>query len=502
MPTDFQQCLVNPVGFKGFNVDTKNSGEFDFCGETYTLSHGDIVIAAITSCTNTSNPDVLVAAGLLARNAVAKGLNTKPWLKTSLAPGSNAVTKYLEQAGLQTSLDALGFNVVGFGCTTCIGNSGDIPQQINDCIEDNDIVAAAILSGNRNFEGRVHPNTRANYLASPPLVVAYALAGNVGFDFASTPLGQDSDGKDVFLADIWPSKAEITETVVASVHASMFKSAYSNIEAGTEMWRALEVSKGKLYDWSRPSTYIHQPPFFTSMGPEVDPPSDIKDAYVLLNLGDSITTDHISPAGTIARGSPAARYLESKGVTRKNYNTYGSRRGNDEVMARGTFANIRLVNKFYGRAGPKTLHIPTGDMLYVYDAAERYMAANKQLIVLGGKMYGAGSSRDWAAKGPLLQGVKAVIVESFERIHRSNLVGMGILPLEYLPGQTADSLGLTGKELYSIDLTSKPLTVNCLVDVSTNTGITFQVKVRLDTAPELAYYSNGGILHYVIRKLL
>lgn len=503
MPTDFHSCLTSPVGFKGFDIDDlKRNGDFDFEGKTYNLKHGDLVIAAITSCTNTSNPSVLIAAALLARNAVAKGLTTQPWLKTSLAPGSGVVTKYLERSGLQPNLDALGFSVVGFGCTSCIGNSGDIPDAVNAAIDDNDIVAAAILSGNRNFEGRVHPNTRANYLASPPLVVAYAIAGNIGHDFKNAPLGQDQDGKDVFLADIWPTNTEISTVVNECVLASMFKEVYASIEDGTESWQNLAVKEGKLYDWEIPSTYIHHPPFFQSMGVGLDEVQDIKDAYVLLNLGDSITTDHISPAGTIARNSPAARYLESKGVTRKNFNTYGSRRGNDEVMARGTFANIRLVNKFIGKAAPKTLHIPSGEVMAVYDAAEKYISASQPTIVFGGKMYGAGSSRDWAAKGVLMQGVKAVITESFERIHRSNLVGMGVLPLEFVNGETPESLGLTGKEQYNIDLTSSPLAVGQLLTVTVSNGTTFQVKCRLDTAPELQYYLHGGILNYVIRKKL
>lgn len=503
MPADFAACMTNPIGFKGFGFeDTSASGTFEFEGKEYTLKHGDIVIAAITSCTNTSNPSVLVAAGMLARNAVAKGLSTAPWLKTSLAPGSGVVDKYLEASGLQPSLDALGFSIVGHGCTSCIGNSGDIPDQVNACIDDNDIVASAILSGNRNFEGRVHPNTRANYLASPPLVVAYALAGNLAHDFQSTPLGKDQDGKDVFLADIWPSNQEISKVVNECVLSGMFKSVYNNIQQGSQSWQDLKVKDGKTYDWSIPSTYINHPPFFQSMGVNIDAQQDIKNAYCLLNLGDSITTDHISPAGKIARNSPAARYLEARGVKPKDFNTYGSRRGNDEVMARGTFANIRLVNKLVGKAAPLTVHIPSNDTLSVFDAAERYMTAKQDTIILGGKMYGAGSSRDWAAKGPLLQGVKAVITESFERIHRSNLVGMGVLPCEYTNGDTADSLGLTGKEQFSIDLTSQPLSVGCTLTVTTSTGKSFNVLCRLDTAPELAYYQHGGILNYVIRSLL
>jgi aconitate hydratase len=505
MPADFKACLSNPVGFKGFQLpDDKltTSQPFEFEGKQYSLTHGDVVIAAITSCTNTSNPSVLIAAALLARNARAKGLAPRPYCKTSLAPGSGVVTKYLEASGLLPDLEALGFGVVGYGCTSCIGNSGDMLPGVEEAIEAGDLVAAAVLSGNRNFEGRVHRNARACYLASPPLVVAYALAGNAAFDFKNTSLGNDQDGNPVMLADIWPTSTEISDVVNRCVLASMFKTVYASIEEGTPAWRALEVKEGALYDWNTPSTYINHPPFFQSMGVLEDPAADIKDAYCLLNLGDSITTDHISPAGSIARNSPAARFLESKGVSRKDFNTYGSRRGNDLVMARGTFANIRLVNKLSPRTGSWTTHVPTGDVLAVYDAAERYMNAGQQSIILGGSQYGSGSSRDWAAKGPLLQGVKAVIAKSYERIHRSNLVGMGILPLEFNDGADADSLGLDGKEQFSIDLTSAPLTTNQQLTVTTSTGKTFTVTSRLDTAPEIAYYKAGGILNYVIRKML
>jgi aconitate hydratase len=503
MPTDFANCLTNPVGFKGFAIeDTKKTVSFDYEGTTYPLTHGDILIAAITSCTNTSNPSVMVAAGLLCRNAAAKGLTTRPYIKTSLAPGSGVVTEYLKASGLLPELSKLGFDVVGYGCTSCIGNSGDLPEAVCEAVEANDIVASAVLSGNRNFEGRVHSVPRACYLASPPLVVAYALAGNTAFDFATTPLGTDADGAPIMLSDIWPSSAEIDEVVNRCVLASMFQSVYASIEEGTPAWRALDVKQGTLYDWSTPSTYINHPPFFQSMGVLEDPVQDITEAYCLLNLGDSITTDHISPAGKIARNSPAAEYLRSRGVAEKDFNTYGSRRGNDEVMARGTFANIRLVNKFVDRAGPRTVHHPSGETMAIFDAAKRYTDAKHDLIILGGREYGSGSSRDWAAKGPMLQGVKAVIAISYERIHRSNLVGMGVLPLQFLEGQDPDSLGLDGKERFSINLTSSELTVKCQLTVTTNTNKTFQVQCRLDTLPEIAYYRAGGILNYVIRNKL
>jgi len=510
MQADFQACLTNPVSFKGYGLtadEAKNEVKFTFSGDNkeYTLRHGSVVIAAITSCTNTSNPSVLIGAGLLAKKAVEAGLSTLPYIKTSLAPGSHVVTKYLEKAGLQPYLDKLGFNMVGFGCTTCIGNSGDIPSELESAINDNNLVAAAVLSGNRNFEGRVHAATRANYLASPPLVVAYALAGTVDFDFETQPLGQKADGTPVFLRDIWPSREEIEAVEASCVLSSMFKEVYENITKGNQAWNALEVTQSTLYEWDEKSTYIHHPPYFTSMGLE---PSEIKPivkARCLLNLGDSITTDHISPAGKIAKNSPAAVFLESLGVKPADFNTYGARRGNDLVMTRGTFANARIVNKLLGgKASAKTLHVPSGEEMYTYDAAARYAQEGTPLIVLGGQMYGSGSSRDWAAKGPFLQGVKAVIAQSFERIHRSNLVGMGVLPLEFLEGQSADSLGLTGKEVFTIDITSVPFTVNQIYTVKVEGGAidSFQVKSRIDTEVELAYYRHGGILQYVLRNII
>jgi aconitate hydratase len=443
----------------------------------------------------------MLAAGLLAKNAVAKGLRVRPYIKTTCSPGSGVVKAYFERAGVQEALDTLGFNIAGYGCMTCIGNSGEIPSVVQDAIVDNDLVASAVLSGNRNFEGRVHPNTRANYLASPPLVVAYALAGRCDIDFETEPIGKGSDGKDVFLRDIWPTRDEVTKVSTGSITPEMFKKNYDTILKGSEMWQNLDAPSGKLYTWDESSTYIHNPPFFQSTGAELKPVESVKNAHCLLNLGDSITTDHISPAGKIASNSPAARYLKSKGVEPKDFNTYGARRGNDEIMARGTFANARLINKMVDQVGPQTVHIPSGEKMAVFDAAERYMKDGQQTIVLAGNEYGSGSSRDWAAKGPYLQGVKAVIAQSYERIHRSNLVGMGILPLQFKNGQNADSLGLNGSETFNIDMQGGNLQVGQDVTVTTNNGKSFTVTCRLDTEPEIEYLKNGGILHYVLRKL-
>ncbi|PNY03659.1 aconitate hydratase [Trifolium pratense] len=508
MKADWHACLDNKVGFKGFAIPKEAQGKvakFDFHGQPAELKHGSVVIAAITSCTNTSNPSVMLGAGLVAKKAHELGLQVKPWVKTSLAPGSGVVTKYLLQSGLQKYLNEQGFHIVGFGCTTCIGNSGDLHESVASAISENDIVAAAVLSGNRNFEGRVHPLTRANYLASPPLVVAYALAGTVDIDFEKEPIGMGKDGKNVYLRDIWPSTEEIAETVQSSVLPDMFRSTYESITKGNPMWNQLQVPADTLYSWDPNSTYIHEPPYFKNM--TMDPPGShgVKDAYCLLNFGDSITTDHISPAGSINKDSPAAQYLLERGVERKDFNSYGSRRGNDEVMARGTFANIRLVNKLLnGEVGPRTVHIPTGEKLYVFDAAMRYKTSGQDTIVLAGAEYGSGSSRDWAAKGPMLLGVKAVIAKSFERIHRSNLVGMGIIPLCYKPGEDADSLGLTGHERYTIDLPSKISEIKPGQDVTvtTDSGKSFTCVARFDTEVELAYFNHGGILPYVIRNLI
>ncbi|KAM4128978.1 hypothetical protein ACJW30_02G209900 [Castanea mollissima] len=508
MKADWQGCLDNRVGFKGFAVpkeSQKKVAEFTFHGTPAQLRHGDVVIAAITSCTNTSNPSVMLGAALVAKKACELGLEVKPWIKTSLAPGSGVVTKYLLKSDLQKYLNQLGFHIVGYGCTTCIGNSGDLDEAVASAITENDIVAAAVLSGNRNFEGRVHPLTRANYLGSPPLVVAYALAGTVNIDFETEPIGLGKDGKKVFFRDIWPSNEEVANAVQSSVLPDMFRATYEAITKGNPMWNQLSVPSGTLYAWDPKSTYIHEPPYFADMSMSPPGPHGVKNAYCLLNFGDSITTDHISPAGSIHRDSPAARYLLERGVDRREFNSYGSRRGNDEVMARGTFANIRIVNKLLkGEVGPKTIHIPTGEKLSVFDAAVKYKSEGHETIILAGAEYGSGSSRDWAAKGPMLLGVKAVIAKSFERIHRSNLVGMGIIPLCFKAGEDADTLGLTGHEQYTIDL---PSSVNEIrpgqdVTVVTDNGKSFTCTLRFDTEVELAYFDHGGILQYVIRNLI
>ncbi|OIV92670.1 hypothetical protein TanjilG_18021 [Lupinus angustifolius] len=508
MKADWHACLNNKVGFKGFAIPKESQSkvaEFTFNGTTAHLKHADVVIAAITSCTNTSNPSVMLGAALVAKKACEFGLQVKPWIKTSLAPGSGVVTKYLQRSGLQKYLNELGFNIVGYGCTTCIGNSGDINEAVASAITENDIVAAAVLSGNRNFEGRVHPLTRANYLASPPLVVAYALAGTVDIDFDTEPIGIGKDGTKVFFRDIWPSSEEIANVVQSSVLPDMFRETYNAITKGNPMWNNLSVPSGSLYAWDSESTYIHEPPYFKDMSMSPPGAHGVKNAYCLLNFGDSITTDHISPAGSIHKDSPAARYLVERGVDRRDFNSYGSRRGNDEVMARGTFANIRIVNKFLnGEVGPKTLHIPSGEKLSVFDAATKYKSEGHDTIILAGAEYGSGSSRDWAAKGPMLLGVKAVIAKSFERIHRSNLVGMGIIPLCFKTGEDADTLGLTGHERYTIDLPSNVSEIRPGQDVTvvTDNGKTFVATLRFDTEVELAYFNHGGILQYVIRNLI
>lgn len=508
MKADWHACLDNRVGFKGFAVPKESQGkvaEFTFNGTPAQLRHGDVVIAAITSCTNTSNPSVMLGAALVARKACELGLEVKPWIKTSLAPGSGVVTKYLQKSGLQTYLNQLGFNIVGYGCTTCIGNSGDIDESVASAITENDLVAAAVLSGNRNFEGRVHPLTRANYLASPPLVVAYALAGTVDIDFETEPIGEGKDGRKVYLRDIWPSNEEVATVVQSNVLPDMFMATYEAITKGNPMWNQLATPSSTLYAWDPTSTYIHDPPYFKSM--TMSPPGlhGVKDAYCLLNFGDSITTDHISPAGSIHRDSSAARYLMERGVDRRDFNSYGSRRGNDEIMARGTFANIRLVNKFLkGEVGPKTIHIPSGEKLSVYDVAMRYKSEGHATIILAGAEYGSGSSRDWAAKGPMLLGVKAVIAKSFERIHRSNLVGMGIIPLCFKSGEDAETLGLTGHERYTINLPNSVSEIRPGQDITVETDIgkSFVCTLRFDTEVELAYFDHGGILQYAIRNLI
>jgi aconitate hydratase len=469
--------------------------------ETPVVSDGAVVIAAITSCTNTSNPSVMLGAGILAKKAVEKGLTVKPWVKTSLAPGSKVVTDYLRESGLLHSLEQLRFHLVGYGCTTCIGNSGPLPEDVSKAVAENKLVVASVLSGNRNFEGRVNPQVRANYLASPPLVVAYALAGRIDIDLVNEPLGTGSDGQPVYLRDIWPTSEEVLDAVNRFVRPEMFEQEYGKVFEGDAMWQSVKTPEGDTFAWDPQSTYIKHPPYFESMRDPEAPVEDIRGARVLAMLGDSITTDHISPAGNIARASPAAKYLERRGVSPKDYNSYGARRGNDEVMARGTFANVRLINKLVQEPGPTTLHVPSGQPMPIFDAAERYQKDGHQLIVLGGRDYGSGSSRDWAAKGPMLLGVRAVIAVSFERIHRSNLVGMGILPLNFKAGEDATSLGLTGRERFTIELPEN-LQVKQTLTVTTDSGKRFQVTSRLDTAVELAYFRHGGILNYVLRQIL
>jgi aconitate hydratase len=475
------------------------------------LQHGSVVIAAITSCTNTSNPSVMVAAGLLAKKAVERGLSTQPWVKTSLAPGSKVVTEYLREAGLTPYLDQLKFNLVGYGCTTCIGNSGPLPPAISKTIEDRDLVAVAVLSGNRNFEGRINSDVRANYLASPPLVVAYALTGRIDVDLQTEPLGTGKDGQPVYLRDVWPSRREVEETILRALRSEMFREQYGNVFAGDERWNALDVPEGDTYAWAPDSTYVRLPPYFTDMPAEPAPVTDVHNARVLGVFGDSITTDHISPAGSIKASSPAGKYLVEHGVPPKDFNSYGARRGNHEVMMRGTFANIRIRNKMVPEIeGGFTVHLPDGEPLSIYDAAMKYVAEGVPTVVLAGKEYGTGSSRDWAAKGPRLQGVRAVIAETFERIHRSNLVGMGIAPLEFVNGETVSSLGLTGRELIDIDglaqgvengfANGRDVTVRARSEDGKVTE--FKARVRLDTPQELQYYRHGGILHYVLRQLV
>ncbi|MBV9232780.1 MAG: aconitate hydratase AcnA [Candidatus Eremiobacteraeota bacterium] len=471
------------------------------------LDDGAVVIAAITSCTNTSNPSVLIGAGLLARNAVQRGLRTQPWVKTSLAPGSKVVTDYLQKSGLQEYLDRLGFNVIGYGCTTCIGNSGPLPADVAETVADRDLIVAAVLSGNRNFEGRIHPQVRANYLASPPLVVAYALAGRMDVDLTSEPLAYGSDGTPVMLADIWPSNDEIAGTIARCINDEMFRREYADVFKGDANWNALDVPTGERYAWDPKSEYVKKPPYFDGMPVEPPPLQDVRGARALAVLGDSVTTDHISPAGSIARSSPAGRYLMEHGIEARDFNSYGARRGNHDVMMRGTFANVRLRNALVPDIeGGVTRYLPSGEELSIFDAAMRYRADGTPLIVLAGAEYGSGSSRDWAAKGPHLLGIRAIIAESLERIHRSNLIGMGILPLEFLDGSDRSTFGLTGEEIYDISGIAdgvepqKKLRVKA-TDAQTGKAIQFEVRLRIDTPNEAEYYRHGGILQYVLRQL-
>ena len=498
---EFKDALSNAYGKKtgsDFRAKVENAN-FD-------LGHGDVVIAAITSCTNTSNPSVLLGAGLLARNALKRGLRTKPWVKTSLAPGSQVVTDYLAKAGVQKDLDRLGFQVIGYGCTTCIGNSGPLPDNISKAVTDNDFVVGAVLSGNRNFEGRVHALTKANYLASPMLVVAYALAGNLKVDIARDPIGHDAKGKPVYLKDIWPSNKEIAAMVRKYVTPAMFKKRYADVFKGDPNWRKIKVDASQTYSWNGKSTYVQHPPYFEGMSMTPTPITDIKGARLLALLGDKITTDHISPAGSIKKDGPAGKYLTDHGVPYADFNSYGARRGNHEVMMRGTFANIRLRNEMVpGTEGGITKYVPTGETMSIYDAAMQYKDSGTPLVIVAGKEYGNGSSRDWAAKGTILLGVKAVIAESYERIHRSNLVGMGVVPLQFLPGTTRQSLGLDGSEKFDITGLASGLKPRMKLPVTITRADgkaqTIEVLCRIDTLDEIDYYKNGGILHYVLRNL-
>jgi len=482
---------------------SETAAEVTLDGETFKLDHGHVVIAAITSCTNTSNPSVMLGSGLLARNAVARGLTSQPWVKTSLAPGSKVVTEYLDRAGLTEPLEELGFNLVGYGCTTCIGNSGPLPDEISAAVGEHDLAVCSVLSGNRNFEGRINPDVKMNYLASPPLVVAYAIAGTMDIDLVDDPLGVDAEGNEVYLKDIWPSTKEIAQTVEEAVQSDMFRKSYAEVFDGDERWNGLEIPSGDRFAWDEDSTYVRQPPYFEGLPPEPTPVEEVEGARVLAKLGDSVTTDHISPAGSIKEDGPAGAYLKEHGVQKRDFNSYGSRRGNHEVMMRGTFANIRLRNQLApGTEGGVTKK--DGEEMSIYDAAMAYAEQGTPLVVLGGQEYGSGSSRDWAAKGTNLLGVRAVIAESFERIHRSNLVGMGVLPLQYPDGESAESLGISGEEEFSITGLAEPMNAGELPrTVSVRAGDTeFEARVRIDTPKEAEYFRHGGILQYVLRSLL
>ncbi len=504
MQTTWRKSLRAPIKERGFELTDAQLAAKGQVEDSYKteITHGNVVIAAITSCTNTSNPSVMLGAGLVAKKAVERGLKAQPYVKTSLAPGSRVVTDYLEKAGLNRYLDQLGFNTVGYGCTTCIGNSGPLPEPVVKAINEGNLVAASVLSGNRNFEGRVHPNVRANFLASPPLVVAYAIAGTVDIDFNTQPIGKDKDGKDVFLKEIWPTSQEVDQAVNSSITAAMYNSRYGNLSTTTEMWNQIPAPTGQVYKFDDSSTYIQEPPFFLDMPPEAPGLSDIVGARCLAKLGDSITTDHISPAGSFGEDTPAGQFLKARGVSKKDFNSYGARRGNDRIMTRGTFANIRLRNQLApGTEGGWTVHIPSGEQMTIFDASERYRKENIGLVVLAGQEYGTGSSRDWAAKGAYTLGVRAVIASSYERIHRSNLVGMGVLPLQFKAGETHESLGLTGKESFSIRGIAAGLKPMQEIEVEAD-GKKFMAICRLDTPVEIEYYRNGGILHTVLRKFV
>jgi aconitate hydratase len=509
MKSKYRESLLAPQGPQGLGLKEEDLSRTAVVsnGKDVEIGHGAVVIAAITSCTNTSNPSVMLGAGLVAKKAVEAGLKVHPYVKTSLAPGSRVVEDYLKKSGLLPYLEQLGFNIVGFGCTTCIGNSGPLPEPVSEAIQAGDLVVSSVLSGNRNFEGRVHPLTKTNYLASPPLVVAYALAGTTDIDLTNDPIGTNEAGDSIYLKDIWPSSREVSETVLKTMSADMFHEQYGNVYNGNEEWNKIPVHGGEIYAWSDESTYIQEPPFFTDLTPEVKPITNIENARVLVKVGDSVTTDHISPAGAISRTSPAAEYLLERDVAPQYFNSYGSRRGNDRVMTRGTFANVRLRNQMApGTEGGWSKYLPTGEVTTMYDASLKYKADGTPLVVLAGKDYGMGSSRDWAAKGTLLLGVKMVIAESYERIHRSNLVGMGVLPLQFQDGETPETLGLDGSELYStVNLTDevKPLQKITIKAVKADgRSITFDTLCRIDTPVEVDYYRNGGILHTVLRNFL
>ena len=508
MKSEFEESLVRKEPTRGFDLkqdELTRTGIFKN-GQTVTMKHGDVVIAAITSCTNTSNPSVMLGAGIVAKKALAKGLKVPPYVKTSLAPGSRVVTEYLNEAGLTEYLDQLGFNLVGYGCTTCIGNSGPLPEAVEKAVKEGDLIVAGVLSGNRNFEGRIHQNVKANYLASPPLVVAYALAGTVDIDLTKDPIGKDKDGNAVYLKDIWPTTDEILEHLDDAVRPDLFRKMYDGIEDSNEEWNNIPITGGELYDWKEDSTYIQEPPFFIDMTHDPEPIKKIEKAKVLVKVGDSITTDHISPAGAIKPDSPAGKYLIENGVKKEDFNSYGSRRGNDRVITRGTFANIRLKNQLApGTEGGFTSYPPGGETTTIFEAAEKYKKENTPLVVLAGKEYGTGSSRDWAAKGTLLLGVEAVIAESFERIHRSNLVGMGVLPLQFMPGESVEVLGLKGTEKFTIDIDDnlKPKQrLKVTAEREDGSTVSFDTLARVDTPVEVDYYRNGGILHTVLRNFL
>ena len=496
--------FANEGGGTAVGHEAPGAAEVEYKDQEFVLKDGAVVIAAITSCTNTSNPAVMLGAGLLARNAREKGLAVKPWVKTSLAPGSKVVTDYLESAGLDDDLEALGFYTVGYGCTTCIGNSGPLPEPIDKAIRDHELVVCSVLSGNRNFEGRIHPEVRTNYLASPPLVVAYAIAGRMDIDLVNEPLGEDPNGEEVFLKDIWPDAHELHDFIRDTVTSEMYSSNYASVFEGDDRWKSMDTPTGEMFDWSDDSTYVQNPPYFEGMSLDLPEIGDIKGAHCLAKLGDSVTTDHISPAGAIKPESPAGQYLQENGVSPVDFNSYGSRRGNHQVMMRGTFANVRIKNEMAeGTEGGFTTHVASGEVMPIYDAAMKYKEKGTPLVVIAGKEYGSGSSRDWAAKGTLLLGVKAVICESFERIHRSNLVGMGVLPLTFAEGETRESLGLTGFEEYAIEDLDIGNSREATVVATDGNGeeTKFKVRVRLDTPKEVEYYKHGGILHYVLRQL-